>query len=311
MNLRHLRTFRVIVSERSFSRAAERLGLTQPTVSAHVQELEAAVGGRLFERSAQGIALTQEGRALLGYAERILALCDEALRTIGDLQELATGDLSVAASSVPGHYFLPRPLAEFKGRFPGIGVRLTVSNSQEVRDAVRDGRVELGFLGEPARDDRLSERPVARDTLVAVVRPEHPLARRKEISLTELLAVPLIAREPGSATQRTLCRALERAGCNPAQLRIFMVLSSVEAVKQAVRAVDACAVVSVWSVADEVRHGLLRVLPVHDAALERYLYAVWRAHGHLAAPSSAFLDHLAEAHCPEQGWPGRLFTPAD
>ena len=294
MNFQHIRAFCAVVNEGSFSRAAEKLQLTQPTISAQIQGLEGTLHARLFERSAQGIALTAAGRTLLPYARQMLELSERTTQALEQLGGLEWGELLLGASSVPGHYVLPRAVTLFKQAHPGIEVHLGVSNSQEVRAGIRDGRYELGMVGEQVRDERLAFEPVVHDHLLVVMRPEHPLADQKSITVQELAEQPLVVREHGSATQATLDRALSDAGLDARQLKLFLELGSVEAMKQAIRAADLCAVLSEWSVQDEVRLGLLRAIPLEGVDLRRDLYLVWRAHGYLSVASEAFVRFLRE-----------------
>jgi LysR family transcriptional regulator, low CO2-responsive transcriptional regulator len=295
MNFQHLKAFCTIVSEGSFSRAAERLHLTQPTISAQIQALEKTVGARLFERSAQGILLTQAGKSFHPYAMQMLELSERALQAMEELQDLARGRLEMGASTVPGDYILPQALAQFKAGRPRIEVRLEVANSQEVRSGVREGRFELGMVGERIRDERLTYVPVVRDHLVVVMRPEHPLAGREVLDPSELVGQPLVMREYGSATRATLERALGEQGISPEDLQVFLELGSAEAIKMAIRSVDALAVLSEWSVKDEERLGLLRTVPLAGVDLGRDLFLVWRAHGCLSAASESFIQFLTEA----------------
>ncbi|MFN3649874.1 MAG: selenium metabolism-associated LysR family transcriptional regulator [Armatimonadota bacterium] len=294
MNFQHVKAFTTIASVGSFSRAAEHLHLTQPTISAQIQALEKSLGARLFERSAQGIALTQAGHVFRPYALQMLEVAERAEQAIAELQGLARGSLSVGASSVPGHYVLPRLLALYKEQHPGIDVSLEVSNSQDVREGVRDGRFEIGLVGEQVRDERLSYRPLVSDQLVVAMRPGHPLAGRASLTPADLSGQRLVMREHGSATRATLERALVQAHVLPGSLQVLMELGSAEAVKKVVASVDSLAVLSEWSVADEQRMGLLRVVPLAGLDLRRELFLVRRTHGLLSRAGEAFVTFLAE-----------------
>ncbi|HTE18597.1 MAG TPA: selenium metabolism-associated LysR family transcriptional regulator [Armatimonadota bacterium] len=296
MNFQQVKAFCTIVSEGSFSRAAERLHLTQPTISAQIQALEKSMRTRLFERSAQGISLTQAGKVLHPYALQMLELSERTEQALDDLQGLTRGRLEIGASTVPGHYLLPLALARFKSIKPGVEVRLVVSNSQAVRTGVRDGDFELGMVGERVRDERLTYVPVARDQLVVAMRPEHPLAREEALHPADLLGHPLVMREYGSGTRATLERALAESGVNGHDLQVFLEMGSAEAVKLVIRSVDALAVLSEWSVKDEVRLGLLRTVPLAGLDLARDLFLVWRAHGYLSVASEAFVEYLRNEH---------------
>lgn len=298
MNFQHVRSFCAIVSEGSFSRAAERLGLTQPTISAQIQSLEKGLHTRLFERSAQGISLTQSGRVFHNYALQIMELTGRAEQAMDELQGLTRGRVELGASTVPGHYVLPQALALFKAKATGVHVSLEVSNTQEVRHGVREGRFELGMVGERVRDERLTYTPVVRDRLRVVMRPEHPLAGKERLTLEEFRRQPLIVREVGSGTRATLEHAVAVQGLDPAGQQVFLELSSAESIKTALRSVDAVAVLSEWAVKDEERMGLLHTADLEGVDLSRELYLAWRAHGYLSVASEAFVKFLREEFLP-------------
>jgi DNA-binding transcriptional LysR family regulator len=299
MNFHHVKAFCTIVSEGSFSRAAERLHLTQPTISAQIQSLEKSLRTRLFDRSAQGISLTQPGRIFHPYALQLLELSERAEQTMDELQGLKHGKVEVGASTVPGHYLLPQALTQFKAAHSGLEVTLSVSNSQDIRNGVREGRFELGMVGERVRDERLTYEQLAQDRLVVAMRPEHPLATRSSLRAAELVGEPLVIREHGSGTRSALERELAALGLSTGDLNIFMELSSIEASKLAIRAADALAVLSEWSVRDEARLGLLHVATLEGVTVERDLFLVKRAHGFLSVASEAFLSffrHYLKEH---------------
>ncbi|MGV3719369.1 MAG: selenium metabolism-associated LysR family transcriptional regulator [Actinomycetota bacterium] len=289
MNFHHVKAFCTIVSEGSFSRAAEKLHLTQPTISAQIQSLEKALETRLFERSAQGISLTGPGKVFHPYALQLLELSGRAEQAMDELQGLKHGRVEVGASTVPGHYLLPEALARFKQAHPGLEVSLTIGNSQEIRNGVREGRFELGMVGDRVRDDRVAYEQLAQDRLVVAMRPEHPLSNRRELNAADLVGPPLVMREYGSGTRAALERGLSAANISVADLNVFLELSSIEAIKMAIRSVDALAVLSEWSVRDEARLKLLHIATLDGVEVERDLFLVTRAHGFLSVASEAFL----------------------
>jgi DNA-binding transcriptional LysR family regulator len=290
MNFQHVRAFCAIVDEKSFSRAADSLHLTQPTISSQIQALEKYLGTRVFERSAQGIALTQAGRTFRPYAFQMLELAERAREAVEQVQGLARGQLEVGASSVPGHYILPPLLVDFKQRAPGVTVALTVANSHDIRTGVHDGLFELGVVGEKVRDERLTFEAVLEDELVAVMRPSHPLAERPALCPAELMEWPLILREQGSGTRATFERALGRAGLPLERLKVWLELGSTEAVKAAVRTTDAISVLSRWAIDDEVQSGLLKAAPLAELDVSRSFFLVWRTHGYLSIASERFSE---------------------
>jgi DNA-binding transcriptional LysR family regulator len=191
---------------------------------------------------------------------------------------------------VPGHYLLPEALARFKQAHPGLEVSLTIGNSQEIRNGVREGRFELGMVGDRVRDDRVAYEQLAQDRLVVAMRPEHPLSSRGELTAADLVGPPLVMREYGSGTRAALERGLNAANISVADLNVFLELSSIEAIKMAIRSVDALAVLSEWSVRDEARLKLLHIAALDGVEVERDLFLVKRAHGFLSVASEAFLS---------------------
>ncbi|MBM3458885.1 MAG: LysR family transcriptional regulator [Armatimonadetes bacterium] len=310
LNFQHVRAFCAIVAEGSFSRAARQLQITQPTISAQIQLLEKALDARLLERSAQGVQLTAAGQTFHPYALDLLATVARAEEAMNELAGVARGRLELGASSVPGHYLLPRALVLFKQRHPGVDLRLVVSNSQEIRTQVREGVLELGLVGERVRDERLTFTLAVEDELVVVMRPDHPLAGSGELAPDVLRECPLLLREYGSATRATLERALEAGQQNTDDLNILLELGSTEAIKSAIRTVDAVAILSRWTVQEEVRLGVLRAVPMVGLDLRRELYLVARAHGMLSSAGRAFLRFLREEYLPESAAASRRVPPA-
>jgi DNA-binding transcriptional LysR family regulator len=201
-HLPHPGTFAEAAESSSFTAAARKLGLTQAAVSQRVQALEQALGVALFDRRAGRVQLTEAGRRLHGYAQRILALEHEARQEVTGRRTPVAGELSLAASSVPGEHLLPRLLAAFRRKHPHIQVRATVADSQVVLNEVEHGRAHLGLVGKKGNSPHLEYRCFACDTLVLVVPPGHPWARRRRVSLEQVGREPLILRETGSGSLR-------------------------------------------------------------------------------------------------------------
>jgi DNA-binding transcriptional LysR family regulator len=184
--LPHLETFAKAAELSCFTAAAKALGLTQAAVSQRVQALERALGTSLFQRRGGRVLLTEAGRRLYPYAQRILALHDEARKEITGRRPPVAGDLSVAASSVPGEHLLPAVLPAFREKHPHITVRVTVTDSRDVMDQVEHGKAHVGLVGGKVDRPHLEFLPFACDEMVLVVPATHPFARRKRASLRDL-----------------------------------------------------------------------------------------------------------------------------
>src|SRR5689334_22320928 len=195
MDLRRLEVFAKVAELGSFSRAAEALYLTQPTVSEHVRALEDEVGVQLLDRLGRGATPTRAGELLLGYARRMLMLAREAQQALDQFQGRMSGELVIGGSTIPGEYILPALLGVFKTKYPQISVSLLIGDSRQVSEWVEQGRVEVGVVGARPALRALVARELMPDELVLVVPAGHPWAARKTIPLDELRREPMVVRE--------------------------------------------------------------------------------------------------------------------
>ena len=182
MDLRRLEIFVRVAEFGSFSRAAEALFLTQPTVSEHIRALEDELGVQLLDRLGRGAAPTPAGQLLLGYARKLLTLAGEAQQAVDQFQGRVSGELIVGGSSIPGEYVLPALIGAFRAKHPEIAVTLLIGDSRSVQEWVEAGRVEIGVVGVRPTGRSLESRQLMADELVVVVAPDHPWAGRSSIS---------------------------------------------------------------------------------------------------------------------------------
>jgi DNA-binding transcriptional LysR family regulator len=243
MTLEQLRIFIAVAEREHLTRAAEALNLTPSAVSASIQALEARYGVQLFDRIGRRIELSQTGRIFLEEARATLAstqLAEQALTELGGLQR---GSLTIQASQTIASYWLPPFLAAFKAAHPAIGLSLRVGNSLGVATAIREGVADIGFAEGALEDPALTLVSVARDRLLVVASPDHPLANRKT-SNTDLIAATWVLRERGSGTRSAFEAALAARGLDATRLIVTLELPTNEAVCVAVRASGHLTVVS-------------------------------------------------------------------
>jgi DNA-binding transcriptional LysR family regulator len=290
--LPHLETFSKAVELGSFTGAAKALGLTQAAVSQRIQALEAALGKPLFQRRGGRVLLTEAGRTLYGYSQRILELHREARREVAGHEAPVTGDLRLAASSIPGEHLLPALLSLFGRKYPHIRVNASVSDSMVVLRQVERGEVSLGLVGRKGDSPHLEARHLASDRMVLVVPPDHAWGRRKRVSFRHLGDHPLILREAGSGLRHCFEKSLERAGLTPADLRVALELGSNEAIKEAVLRGVGMAILSSYAVRKEIQSGELHALAVAGLKCDRDLYVVWDRRRVLPPPARLFLAFL-------------------
>ncbi|GAA3461680.1 LysR substrate-binding domain-containing protein [Saccharothrix longispora] len=267
----------------SLGRAAERLGVAQPSASKRLATLERALGLVLVDRGRRGSVLTPAGVVVGERARRVLDEVAGLLEGAEALRSAREAGLRVAASMTVAEHLAPGWIAELRRHRPELRVGLRVTNSETVVGLVRDGAVDVGFVEAPGALAGLSTRRVAVDRLALVVAPGHPWARRRrELTAAELATVPLVVRERGSGTRDTLDRALPDA-CPPA-----LELGSTTAVRGAVVAGVAPAVLSVLAVGLDLADGRLVEVPV-ALDLRRVLRAVWPGGRRLVGPAAELL----------------------
>jgi DNA-binding transcriptional LysR family regulator len=290
--LPHLETFLKAAEFSSFTAAAQKLGLTQAAVSQRIRALERELDVALFQRQGGHVILTEAGRQLYHFAQRILLLHQEARQQITGRKALLTGELSLAASSVPGEHLLPGLLAAFHEKYPHIQVRMSVTDTSTVLQQVEHGQVALGLVGGRTDNPHLIFRQFACDRLVLVVPAAHPWHRRKRVSVEQLCQQPLLVRESGSGSRWCLERTLSRAGKSVKDLRVALELGSNEAIKEAVLKGVGLAILSDLAVQKEVQAGQLHALQVAGLPLERQMFVVWDSRRALSIPAHIFLDFL-------------------
>lgn len=264
-----LKVFITAARTLSFTRTAEQLFVSQPAVSKHIGELESHYKVQLFARRGSRLELTPAGETLLGCAERLaddyrrmeyeMSLCTSAVE----------GELRLGASTTIAQYLLPPILARFTTRFPGVRVSMLSGNSDQVEQALGEHGIDLGMVESVSRRQGLHYTLLAPDELVLIARTGGPCSRIDSVTPDELRRLPLVLRESGSGTLEVIKTALGRAGIRIPQLNVVMRLGSTEAIKAFVRNSDALAIVSVISVVDELRSGVLRIVDLDSLALTR------------------------------------------
>ena len=290
MTIRQLEVFLAVGQAKSFSRAAERIHLSQPTLSEHMRELEAELGVRLFVRHPRAVSLTEAGRVFADYATRVVATLAAGRQALAELDGLQRGSLVVGASTTPGTYVLPALIARFRGAYPGIDVALRIANSRIVEERVRDGEVDVAVIGGHMLGP--GERCVAAgivDELQLIASAKHPIGAT--ISRAKLARERLLIREEGSATRQVMERALRETGI---AVRPAMELDHTETIKRAVMAGLGIAFVSRYAIEDEVRAKRLRVVAVDKLKIRRHFHVIHDERRPLSASARAFVGFLEQ-----------------
>ena len=289
MTLAQLRIFVAVAERQHVTRAAEALNLAQSAASAAIASLESRHGTKLFDRVGRHIELTEAGRAFLNEARAVLARAAAAELMLVEFGGLLRGSLSVCASQTIAGYWLPRHLADYRRRYPGIELRLTVGNTAQVAAAIHDGTVELGFVEGAVSNPALVSEVVARDQLVLVVGADHPWAGRARVELAELAEVEWVLREPGSGTRSVFEAELAQAGMTYT-LRVALELPSNEAVRAAVEAGAGATVISASVVAPSLEAGLLHRVQLNLP--DRAFVVLRHRERHCSQTAAALLDAI-------------------
>jgi DNA-binding transcriptional LysR family regulator len=306
LDLRSLELFCAVYDDRSFSKAARRLRLSQPTLSAHVKALEEELGTRLFDRLGRSIETTRAGDLLYRHGRRILAERDSLLAGMNRFLNRVEGRLHLGASTIPGEYILPRVIASFRALFPLVRVELQIADTTATVDAVEAGRIDLGFVGARLSRKDLRYEPFATDRIVLVAPATARWGSVRGLTLAALRREPLVVREEGSGSRFAVEAGLRKLGVRWEELNVVAELGSTAALKEAVRAELAIAFLSNRAVSSEVDAGWVRQLALPGSSgFERAFYTVRNTRRSRPPIEEEFLRHLkAYPAASDPGQPG-------
>lgn len=293
VNLLQLEALVRLVEERSFSRAAKRMFLTQPSLTKHIRNLEEALGAKVVNRASRAFTLTPEGRVVFDYAKRILKLREEIADRVMRLRDSEYGEISIAASTIPATYILPPAIAGFRGKFPAIRAAVRAADSSDVIERVLSNEAEIGFIGKRPPAGKLVSEALWKDRLVLAVPATHAWARRRSIRLGEIGKEPFVIREKGSGTREAVENCLRDAD-SPGlpHLNVVAELGSSEAVKEAVLAGVGISVLSVHAIRRELKSGALAALSVEGCPIGRSFHLIYRRQFDLMAHHKRFIEYI-------------------
>ena len=294
MDTRQLAAYCAVVEQRSFSRAAERLGVTQPAVSLQVRSLEKRLGRQLLDRSGRRVEPTEAGLRLYGDAQRLLALEEQLVENVkagGDGS--LSGTLAIGASTGPGGSVVPVLLAQFQQRHPLLSVALSVLDTQRVIELVGERELELGVVGAPTRQRSLVSEPLFRDEVVLACPPGHGFAGRT-ISTDELRSEPLILMQEGAGVRQVIEQELRGAGLRLRDLDVRLQLGLQESVKSAVAAGFGVTFISRSAVEAELAAGTLASARVEGLEPSREIFLVRAAGRSPSRAAGAFVEFARE-----------------
>jgi DNA-binding transcriptional LysR family regulator len=291
MELNTLRVFMTIANERSFSRAAAKLGRTQPAVSLALQRLEAELGEQLLDRFARDVVLTDAGRAVLEYARRFQNLESELVNSMAELRDHSAGRLVIGANESTGLYLL-RHIETYRRLYPKVKIQVRRSFSSRIPDEIVDGNLELGVISFEPKDERLHAQVIFTDSLAFVVAPKHRLAKRKEVPISELGEEIFIAHNVLSPYREIVLRVFQERSV---KLHMDVEMPTVEMIRWMVEANQGVAFLPRMCVEQELAEKRLVAVRVPEIEVERKIYLVQPSRRAVSYAGDAFLKLVTGA----------------
>jgi DNA-binding transcriptional LysR family regulator len=283
-----LKVFLTVATEKSFSRAAEKLHRTQPAISLALQRLEADLGERLIDRSAKDLVLTDAGRTVIEYARRFDNLSGEMQLAIAELRDNSAGRLSIGANESTTLYLL-RHIERYRKLYPKVKVEVRRSLSSRIPSEIVDGNLELGVISYDPHDDRLVTSVIFTDALAFVVSPKHPLAAKKQVLLRDLGGETFIAHNVVSPYREAVVREFQRQGV---PLNMPVEMPTVETIRRLVQAELGVAFLPMMCVQQDLEAGTLVSVKVKEMQIERKIYLLRPSRRALSYAAGAFLELL-------------------
>ncbi len=272
LDLDLVEVFCCVYEESSFSRAASRLFLSQPTISTHIKNLEGYIESKLFDRLPRPLVPTPAGRLLYQHGRVILQEKRAAIQGLKKFLNRMEGSLPIYASTIPGEYLLPRFISAFHTKFPAVKIELRISDSKTVHDETLAGKVEIGFAGAKVDAVGLDYHPLGSDELVLIVPNTEAWKGTHCVNLEELAKLPFLAREVGSGTRMIF---EQKTGRLMNEFNVVGYFNSTNAIKEAVKAGLGAAIISNVAVTSEIACGLLRTVRISGVtSLRRQFYSV-------------------------------------
>lgn len=291
MELYPLKVFLTVATERSFSRAAEKLLRTQPAISLAIQKLESDLNEKLIDRSGKDLILTDAGRIVLEYARRFENIGGELQNALAELRDNSAGRLSIGANESSTLYLLNH-LQRYRRAYPKVKIQIRRSLSSKIPLQLIDGDLELGVISYDPEDDRLVATVIFTDHLSFIVSPKHRLAERDQVSITELGSETFIAHNVLSPYRASVLREFQR---HKVPLNMDVEMPTVETIRKLVQRNEGVAFLPRMCVEQELEQGSLKEIRIPEMTIERKIRLVYPARRALSHAARAFLDLVHNA----------------
>lgn len=277
----------------SFTKAAELLYTSQPTVSEHIRNLEDQLDCKLFDRLGRSIMPTIQADTLYPKASSILEDLKQLKNEVTATGENMSGDILLGASTIPGNYLLPRYAGLFMQKYPKIVFETRIKDSTRIASAIHDKRLLLGIVGSKTFSRKIEFTPFCTDELVLIANPEEKIPA--SIDIHDIAKYPFIAREVGSGTRRNMEKIFTKAGFSPSSLQIAASFGSSTAIKEAVKTKMGVTIISRHAVQTELDMGWLKEVEISGVDMARTFYLAKLAKRSLPSQYQTFFDFLISA----------------
>ena len=295
IEMRQIQVFLAVSELLNFSRAAEKIHLTQPTVSGHLKTLERYLKVQLVERGGKEVRLTPAGELFHPFARRIFTLQERARREMALYAGAERGSLEIGGSNTPGQYILPQTIGLFTARHSQVKITLKIGDSNTIITHVADGKLELGLVGTPAPETGFISKRCLGDELILVANPKTAGKISSPIDLNELKKLPFIIREKGSGTRQVMQAALQKRGLERLEtLNLIAEMGSAEAIRQALKSDLGVAIVSSLSVTEDLDAGKLIKITLPDEPIRRHFYLIYNRDRRLSPLAEALVQFILE-----------------
>ena len=285
-----LKIFQAVVGHGGFNRASKYLRLSQPAISANIKKLEEELGIRLFERLGRSIQLTDAGKSVEEYANRLTAVATEMRQAVDKIKGIEVASLRCSAATTVGIYLLPKLLVQFKKQFPRVEMQLSLEHSRRIEDRVLANELDLGFVNDSFEtSSKLATRNSFTDELVMITFRKHPFAEHPKISPKKLGNLPLILGPKGSYTRKIIEKHLDTAGIS---YRCVMEVDNTEVIKAAVSEGLGLSIISLARIQQEIKNGLLLPIRISGISIKRQFKLIMLKNKTLSGPMKALLRIL-------------------
>lgn len=285
-----IKIFYICAKQKSFTKAAQILNMTQPAITFQIKNLEKEFKTNLFSRDINQIQLTYPGKILLKHAERILTEYEKAKKEIYDVTGKLVGEIRIGIATVFGTYLLPKSIGQFKQKYSDVDVQMLVGNSAMLIDELKKHSIDVAIVSEPITDQRFVIKSFVEDELIIIVNQSHAWAEKGTVDLEELITEPFVDRERGSGSRATYKNFFDDKGISLKKFNVVMTMGNVEAVKSFVESGTCYGIASKIAVRREIEAGILKHINIRGESIDRNFIIAYHPQSYNNHLISAFLN---------------------